>query len=97
MIADTSLEAYQSIENIGSKQAAVLSAINALGAPTNREIAEHLGWEINRVTPRCLELRERGLVVESDTRQCTIGARNAKTWRAVTSSDFDEFGQGLLI
>jgi DNA-binding MarR family transcriptional regulator len=35
------------------------------GPICNQDIAERLGWEINRVTPRVMELREMNLVVEA--------------------------------
>lgn len=60
----TSLLAYHSLEQLGKKQKACYDLINREGRLCNREIAELLGWPINRVTPRVLELREQGHVVE---------------------------------
>lgn len=48
---------------------------------SNSEIAAQLGWPINRVTPRTLELREKGYVVPADKRECTITRSVVQTWR----------------
>lgn len=45
------------------KQLEVLICLkNELGQATNRMIAKKLGWDINRVTGRVRELRDKGLV-----------------------------------
>ena len=46
----------QTQKNIGEKQKVVYSVIKAKGGATNRMIARHLGWDINRVTGRVTEL-----------------------------------------
>lgn len=50
------------IPNRSERQAQVLAAL-AGRELTNSELAEALGWGINRVTPRMVELREAGRVV----------------------------------
>jgi hypothetical protein len=49
---------------------------------TNMEIARVLNWEVNRVTPRVHELRERGLVVGGRRRACSVTGRVVQAWRA---------------
>jgi DNA-binding MarR family transcriptional regulator len=64
MIQQTSLLAYaEAKKGLGKKQQLVLEALEEIQPASNRMIAKHLGWEINSVTPRCLELRQRGKVV----------------------------------
>ena len=49
---------------------------------TNAEIAHGMGKPINEITPRCLELRKLGLVLESGRRRCKVTGNTAKTWAA---------------
>lgn len=59
----TSGEAYKEAkQNISTKRQQVFSAIRRLGKCTDRQIADTLGWSINSVTPRRLELVESNLV-----------------------------------
>lgn len=82
---DTSLEAYDNVqEKIGENQMIVLDVIRKLGAPTNLEIARWLQWDINQVTPRVLELREKNYVVECQKRPCGITGNTAMSWRMST-------------
>lgn len=84
MISDTSQKAYKEdvLPTIGQRQTEVLEAIRTLGEATNSEIAVHLGFSINRVTPRCLELREAGKVVDVGKRKCSITGRLCYVWSA---------------
>lgn len=65
MIQQTSLLAYRGIKTLGNKQLACQRAIETLGNACNQDISEYLNWDINRVTPRVKELREKGIVVEA--------------------------------
>ena len=66
MIQQTSLEAYNILtdEKLSERYKQILLAIKHLGAATNMEIAQHLGWSINRVTPRVNELIKIGKMRE---------------------------------
>lgn len=75
----TSLAAYDSVA-LGARQAEVLEAITELGECTDAEIADHLGWTINRVTPRRGELEEAGLVVRTAVKAGPTG-RKVSVWR----------------
>ena len=78
----TSLNAWLHVkENLGRRQREVLIALHHLKEATNMEIANYLGWSINRVTPRVLELREMGLVKQSGIRECRITGNNARAWK----------------
>jgi len=48
---------------------------------SNRELAEELGWDINRVTPRTHELREQGVLKESRKRFCKVTGRRVWAWK----------------
>jgi hypothetical protein len=68
MIQSTSLEIYlkEVCPNLRARQRPVLHHLRtAGGAYTNAEIAGALARPINEITPRCLELRRLGLVLES--------------------------------
>jgi hypothetical protein len=84
MIRDTSNEAYQRIApKIGSAQAAVLHTVRQHPEGlTNAEIAHYLGWTINRVTPRCYELREMGLLIDVGRRICRKTHSPAHAYKA---------------
>jgi hypothetical protein len=67
MISANSLVAFFGIQpRLGRKQREVLTAIQELGACSDREIARHLNWEINRITNRRGELLKKHLIVRLD-------------------------------
>jgi predicted transcriptional regulator len=63
MVSQTSLLAYWEVKpKVGTKQEEVYRAIVELGRCYDTEIAEKLGWTINRITNRRGELYETGLI-----------------------------------
>lgn len=81
MIQETSRAAFQRVkEHLNERQAAVLDFIKANGAVCNYDIAAGLGWDINRVTPRTLELRKMNLILACGVRASKTG-RAAHFWR----------------
>lgn len=82
----TSLAAYDSVE-LNARQADVLAAIRALHEagrhPSDQDLAEALGWSINRVTPRRGELVAYGEVVRTGTKIAKTG-RVVMTWMPAT-------------
>jgi hypothetical protein len=83
MIQDTSLFAYSvATQNLGAKQKQVLDALRFFPDATNAEIAAHLSWAINRVTPRMGELRKQELVLWAGKRTCKVTGGTAHCWRA---------------
>lgn len=56
----------------------VLITIRKLGPCNDRQIAEHLGWAINRITPRRGELVDSGAIVQANK------ARDPETGRVVS-------------
>lgn len=82
MVRDTSLMAWMDLQPVlGEKQMCVYGMLKSLGSATNMEVAYLLGWSINRVTPRVLELRVEGLVVACGVRECKVTGRMAHVWR----------------
>ena len=78
----TSINAYEEIkEKLGEKQLQVLDMLKNLESANNMILAKKLGWEINRVTPRVLELRQKGLIVGDCIRMCPITKRLTWFWR----------------
>lgn len=63
-VSETSKKAYWSLEDLGKRQRQVFDTLYTFGAMTNRNIAKILMLEINSVTGRCKELRDKGFVEE---------------------------------
>lgn len=79
---DTSRPAFEEAKTrTDVTRQAVFQAIRALKVCTNLQIAQHLGWSINSVTPRTNELVKRGLV-ESAFKGCDpITGRKVNFWK----------------
>jgi hypothetical protein len=83
MIQDTLLWAYaQATQNLGAKQKEVLGALRFFPDATNAEIAAYLRWPVNRITPRCLELRKMGLILDAGKRRCNVTGSTAHARKA---------------
>lgn len=83
MIRETSLKAYHSItKELGDRQRAVYEFIESNPDVCNLEIAEGLHLPINSITPRVLELREKGFVESSGEKLSRTG-RKAIKWKVV--------------
>ena len=83
-VTDTSLKAYHDIRVSGKlarRQYQVLENLRYLNVATNTEVSNEAKLPINQVTPRMLELRKAGLVVQAGQRKCYITGRTCKTWR----------------
>jgi predicted ArsR family transcriptional regulator len=83
-VTNTSLKAYYDIKasgKLGRRQYQVLENLRYLKEATNTEVSVEARLPINQVTPRMLELRKSGLVVQASQRKCGITGRTAKTWR----------------
>ena len=65
------------------KQQTVYGAIKAKSKATNRMIAKHLGWDINRVTGRVTELVNLGMVTSNDTYYDPDTNRTVTLWEIV--------------
>jgi len=79
---ETSLLAYEKVRpKLPKRRNQVLTALKELNYATNSMIAEHLGWSINRVTPRVFELRQLNLVTISHISWCPVTKNKAKYWK----------------
>ena len=77
----TSLLAWNEVKHtLGPRQSAVLSVLETKGPCNNLEIARYLELPINSITPRCKELRLKGLVCEREQRPCSITGRQSIIW-----------------
>lgn len=77
----TSYQAYTEVkENIDKCRAKVLNAIKELGVCTDKDIANKLGWEINRVTGRRGELVIEGKVISDGKRKDLKTNRPVNYW-----------------
>ena len=89
-VQSTSLNAYYNdiLPKIGHKQAEVFNVIEHSRGLTNSEIAQILGYSINRITPRTNELVKQGLVCEGEKRPCGVTKRMAIAWVIVKKTLF---------
>ena len=84
MIQSTSLEAFYSIiGELNYRQKQIFDAIDKYKSVSNLDISRLLQLPINSVTPRVLELRNKGLVVCDGYKIDRITERRMKTWRCV--------------
>ena len=80
----TSLEAFkQALPRMGIHHAIVLDYIAEHGPVSNYQIADGLGWKINSVTPRNLELRVMEKVRFAGTRTNPKTGRREMMWEVV--------------
>jgi hypothetical protein len=74
---------------LGYAQRQVMIAITRYPNSTNNELAQILGWPINRITGRVNELRNpdkhgrwaRPLVIDGGKRHCKVTGNMAHVWR----------------
>jgi len=82
MYQQTSKDAYLDMLPIApGHHDIIMDVLNQKGQASNMEIADALGWSINRVTPRIFELRTEGKVVAAVKRKCRITGRRVIVWR----------------
>lgn len=83
-VQQTSLEAYRYnvLQRMGEHQAAVWGIIAEYGPISNYDIAQKLGWPINSVTPRNLELRIMERVKFAGARTNPMTGRREMLWEA---------------
>jgi predicted transcriptional regulator len=81
MRQETSLRTFMSevIPTLSERHQEVLMAFQNDDF-TNKELSVHLGWDINRVTPRVNELVKMGIIAERERRQCHHTGRTAIVW-----------------
>lgn len=82
VVQETSLLAFITLDSLSNKQSLVYGALSCYGPMTNAEISDRLSWPINTVTPRVLELRKLGHVIDNGIKKCSITGRAAHVWKA---------------
>lgn len=87
VVQQTSLEAYIGLTNIGQRQAQVYYALKELGKANNLMIAKKLNLPINQVTPRVLELRQKGIIVQEMSYPCPYTHKLTMFWRISTGNN----------
>lgn len=81
---DTRRESYHALTHVGEKQRVVLDTIKRLGRPCSmKEVSRSSRLEINRVTPRVIELVELGLLKVSHVARDPDTNRNVKFYTTV--------------
>ena len=87
MVNEKSKESYQQLFDdgvINKRHTQVLTVLKMeLGQATNRMIAKKLDWDINRVTGRVSELREKGLVEHAGNYYDSATNRTVNLWKCV--------------
>lgn len=91
-VVATSRWAYESVD-LPARQLDVIVALLAMGEATDKQIAAHLAWPINRVTPRRGELHEKGLVARARLTVDPETGRDVSVWRLEPTQQ-DLFGRG---
>jgi DNA-binding MarR family transcriptional regulator len=85
MVNDKSVSSYKQLFDDGTiskRQAQVLKVLHTeLGQATNRMIAKKLDWDINRVTGRVSELRQKGLIEHAGDFYDTHTERTVNLWK----------------
>jgi DNA-binding MarR family transcriptional regulator len=81
-VAETSRWAFETVP-LSERQQAVMAALLERGEATDQDLAMHLGWPINCVTPRRGELVEAGLVERSRVVKSPLTMRPVSVWRLV--------------
>ncbi len=77
----TSLLAYADVlEKLGERQEQVYRELRRLPA-SNKMLSVALGLDINRITPRVLELRKMGVVLEYKKEKCEFTGRLVSIWQ----------------
>lgn len=78
----TSLPAYNEVKkNIDYCRSQVFLTIKKIGICNDKQVAEKLGWSINRVTPRRGELVNNGLVELAYKKKDPSTNRTVNYWR----------------
>lgn len=82
-VESTKAKSLKKVTNYSERHQQVLSMINKYPKSSRRELAVHLGWSINRVTPRCKELLEMNKIKVAGTKYDEKTERNVETLELV--------------
>ena len=98
MIQETSKIAYESVENeLGERQRKVYVFLKGVIKASNMQISKCLNLPINQITPRVLELRQKGLVKMDKIDLCPQTGRRVIYWKVVTEKPIDLNRYGVCV
>jgi DNA-binding MarR family transcriptional regulator len=83
MVNPKSVDSYHKLleeGTISKRQSEVYYVLLTLGKATNRQIAKSLNWDINRVTGRVKELRDKNLVTQAGESYDSMTNRTVNLW-----------------
>lgn len=84
MIRKTQVDSLKELKpTLSAKRQTVYNVIAYLTPATNRKIAKHLGWDINRVTGRVTELVNLGMVTADGTYKDKETNRTVTVWKVL--------------
>ena len=84
MIRKTQVDSLKQLKpTLSAKRKEVYNVITHLKTATNRNIAKHLGWDINRVTGRVTELVNLGMVTSDGTHKDKETNRTVTLWKVL--------------
>lgn len=67
---------YEVLTKLGDRQKLVLLGFKNIGKPANNlMISKFLNLPINSITPRCQELRKKGIIIFHHTSACPVTGR----------------------
>lgn len=97
-VTETSREAYHSLDHLGQRQRVVYKQIEIMeqrartekDLPSNADVARALGYPINSITPRSLELKKAGFVKVAGTKKDSVTGKSVQTLRT-SSPDESNF------
>lgn len=81
-VSQTSLFAFEAVrQDLSERQRLVYHALDPDVDYSNTEISRLINLPINCITPRVLELRQKGLLKQHNVRLCKITGKEVMTWR----------------
>ncbi len=88
-VTETSRESYRSLDKLGQRQRVVYKQIEIMeqrartekDLPSNADVARALGYPINSITPRSLELKKAGFVKVAGTKKDSVTGKSVQTLR----------------
>lgn len=81
-VRDTSRESYRKLTDLGDKQRELYEALKKIGPASDRELKDHLDWEINALLPRRGELVKYGFIKKVGVKFNKATDRNVTLWAA---------------
>ncbi len=81
-IAQTSIDAYNSIQDLKGRRLEVYQKLEEIQPASGQQVADALGWPINRVTGRMSELKKLSLIELVRVQKSKFGATET-VWQII--------------